>query len=169
MEALKFFRPSRVGPFSKVTWPEPGEWLEAEEHPELCRAGVHGLLPDRLAPWLAEELWRVELEDARALAPGVVVAPRGRLVSQVEEWNNETAREFARACAAHVANAPAGRAAEYAADAKASAEEAAADFTATTVGYMAAHAAEAERPGGFAEERLWQSRWLAERLGVSEI
>jgi hypothetical protein len=169
MEALKFLRPGRVGPFSKVTWPQPGEWLEAEEHPELCRAGIHALLPDRLAPWIAEELWRVELEGARALAPGVVVAPRGRLVSRVEEWNDETAREFARACAAHVADAPSGRAAEYAADAQASAEEAAADFTATTVGYMAAHSAEAARPGGFAEERRWQSQWLAERLGVSEI
>ena len=169
MEALKFLRPGRVGPFSKLTWPEPREWLEAEGHPELCRAGVHALLPDRLAPWIAEELWRVELEDAHALAAGVVVAPRGRLLSRMEEWNDETAREFARACAAHVADAPSARAAEYAADAKASAEEAAADFTATTVGYMAAHAAEATRPGGFAKERLWQSRWLAERLGVSEI
>jgi hypothetical protein len=169
MEALKFLRPGRVGPFSKVTWPEPGVWIEAEVHPELCRAGVHALLPDRLAPWIAEELWRVELEGARTLAPGIVVAPRGRLLARLDEWDDETAREFARACAGHVADAPAGRAAEYAADAKASAEEARADFTATTAGYIAAHAAEAARPGGFAEERLWQSRWLADRLGVSEI
>ncbi len=169
MRALKFLRPGRVAPFSKVTWPEPGEWLDADGRPDLCRAGVHALLPDALAPWIAEELWRVELDGAEALAPGILVASRGRLVSPVEEWNDETAREFARACAAHVQEGATGRAAEYAADARASAEEAGADFTATTVGYMAAHAAEAMRPGGFTAEREWQSRWLAERLGVSTI
>ena len=62
-----------------------------------------------------------------------------------------------------------GRAGEYAADAKASAEEAVADYTATTVAYMAAHGAESRAPGGFKTEREWQSRWLAERLGVSAI
>jgi hypothetical protein len=169
MRALKFLRPGRVAPFSKVTWPEPGEWLDADGRPDLCRAGIHAVLPDVLAPWIAEELWHVELDGAKALARGILVASRGRLVSPVEEWNDETAREFARACAAHVQEGATGRAAEYAADAKASAEEARADFTATTVGYMAAHAAEAMRPGGFTAEREWQSRWLAERLGVSTI
>jgi hypothetical protein len=169
MQALKFLRPGRVAPFAKVTWPEPGEWLDAEGRLDLCRTGLHALLPDALAPWIAEELWRVELDGAEALAPGILVASRGRLVSRVEEWNQETAREFARACAAHVQEGATGRAAEYAADARASAEEAGADFTATTVGYMAAHAAEAMRPGGFSAEREWQSRWLAERLGVSAI
>jgi hypothetical protein len=32
---------------------------------------------------------------------------------------------------------------------------------------MAAHAAEAMAPGGFPAERRWQSRWLADRLGVT--
>ena len=169
MHALKFLRPGRVGPFSKVTWPEPGRWLEAEETPELCAAGIHAFLPQVLATWIAEELWRVELDGGEALAPGIVVAPRGRLVSRVEEWNDETAREFARACAAHVREGATGRAVEYAADASASAEEAVADYTATTVAYMAAHAAEARASGGFKTEREWQSRWLAERLGVSAI
>jgi hypothetical protein len=168
MRALKFLRPGRVAPFSKVTWPQPGEWLQADGPSDLCRTGVHAILPDVLATWAAEELWHVELDGAEALAPGIVVAPRGRLLSRVEEWNDATAREFARACAAHVEEAT-GRAAEYAADASASAEDATADFTATTVGYMAAHAAEAMRPGGFAAERAWQSRWLAERLGISAI
>lgn len=169
MEALKFLRPGRVGPFSGAAWPEPGEWLEAEEQPELCRAGVHALLPEVLARWVGEELWRVELGGEQTVARGVVVAPRGRLLSRVEDWNDETAREFARACADHVQEGAAGRGAEYAADAKASAEEAVADFTATTVAYMAAHAAEARSPGGFDTERRWQSRWLAERLGVESL
>ena len=169
MQALKFLRPGRVAPFTKVTWPEPGEWLESDAPPELCRAGVHALLPDVLATWISEELWRVELDGGEEVAPGIVVAPRGRLVARVEAWNDETAREFARACAEHVEGSPPGRAADCAADAAASAEGAAADYTATTVGYMAAHAAEATAPGGFAAERAWQSRWLAERLGVARI
>jgi hypothetical protein len=169
MEALKFLRPGRVAPFSRVTWPEPGGWLDAENTPELCEAGVHALLPDVLSRWVAEELWRVELDGGEMLAPGIVVAQRGRLVARIEEWNDETAREFARACARHVEGASGGRAAEYAADAKASAEEAVADFTATTVAYMAAHAAEAQAADGFDAERLWQSRWLAERLAVASL
>ena len=169
MEALKFLRHGRVAPFSGVTWPEPGEWLEVEEPPELCRAGVHALLPDVLARWVGEELWRVELDGETTVTRGVVVAPRGRLVSRVEGWNDETAREFARACAAHVREGATARAAEYAADAEASTDEAVADFTATTVAYMAAHAAEARSPGTFEAERLWQSRWLVERLGLESL
>lgn len=165
-EALKFLRHGRIGPFSNARWPEPGRWLESEAEPELCRAGVHAVLPEVLSRWVAEELWLVELDDAELAAPGILLAARGRLVSRVDEWNDETAREFARACAAHVADATEGRAGEYAADAKSSAETAVADWTATTVAYMAAHAAEARSPGGFEAERLWQSRWLADRLGV---
>jgi hypothetical protein len=166
MEALKFLRPGRVAPFTQIVWPEPGEWLESEASPTLCRSGVHALLPDVLATWIAEELWRVELDGAVELAPGIVVAQRGRLLARFEEWNDETAREFALACAKHVHAGAPRRAAEYAADAAAAAEGAVANSTATTVGYMAAHAAEAARPGGFATERRWQSQWLATRLGV---
>jgi hypothetical protein len=122
MEALKFFHPGRVAPFSGVTWPPPGQWLASAARPELCR---------------------------------------------VEGWNDRAAREFAGACAAHVGARATGRATEYAADAAAAAGEAVAGDSATRVGYMAAHAAEAMAPGGFAVERRWQSRWLADRLGVS--
>ncbi len=54
MQALKFLRPGRVAPFTKVTWPEPGQWLESDAPPDLCRAGVHALLPDVLATWISE-------------------------------------------------------------------------------------------------------------------
>ena len=121
MEALKFLRPGRVAPFTGVTWPPPGQWLTSASPPELCRAGVHALLADRLATWTAEELWHVELDGARELAPDIMVAPRGRLLGRVEAWNDHTAREFARACAAHVRGHASGRAAEYAADAAAAA------------------------------------------------
>jgi hypothetical protein len=166
MEALKFLHRGRVAPFTRVTWPPPGQWLVSAASPELCHAGVHALLADVLAVWVAEELWRVELDGGQELAPGIVVAPRGRLLDRVEAWNDQTAREFAQVCAAHVRSGATGRAAEYAADAAAAAERAAADNSSTRVGYMAAHAAEAMVPGGFAAERRWQSRWLAGRLGV---
>jgi hypothetical protein len=166
MEALKFLHPGRVAPFTQVTWPPPGQWLASAGAPELCRAGVHALLPNVLATWTAEELWRVELDGGEELAPGIVVASRGRLLDRVEAWNDQTAREFARACAAHVRGRATGRAAEYAAEATTAAEEAVADDSAARVGYIAAHAAEAMTPGGFAVERRWQSRWLADRLGV---
>ena len=165
MEALKFLRPGRVGPFSGVTWPEPGVWLESSGAPELCRTGVHGLLPAVLATWIAEELWRVELDGAETPARGVVVGRRGRLLGCVEGWNDESARDFARGCATHVRDrAAANRAPKYAADATAAAETAVAGDSAAAVAYMAAHAAEAITPGGFAAERRWQSQWLAERL-----
>lgn len=167
MEALKFLRPVRLAPFTGVRWPAPGEWLEAGgDSVELCGPGIHALLPEVLPIWIAEELWRVDLDGAQELAPGIVVASRGRLLAPIEEWNDETAREFARACATHVREGAIGRAAEYAADATASAEEATADASTTTVAYMAAHAAEATSPGGFASERAWQARWLVERLGL---
>ena len=168
MEAFKFLRPGRVAPFTGVTWPPPGNWLASPEPPELCRAGVHALLADVLATWIAEELWRVELDGGQEVAPGIVVASRGRLLGRVEAWNDQTAGEFARACAAHVGAQPTGRAVEYAADAAAAADEAEDSDSAIKVGYMAAHAAEAMAPGGFAVERRWQSRWLADRLGVRD-
>jgi hypothetical protein len=167
MKAFKFLRPGRVAPFTRVTWPKPGEWVESDGDVDLCRSGVHALEPRALPVWIAEELWRVELEGAETVAPGIVAGTRGRLVERVEAWNDETAREFARACAARVSDAPAGLAAERAADATASAETARADYTATTVAYMAAHSAEAGSPGGYEAEREWQARWLVERLGLA--
>jgi hypothetical protein len=150
-----------VAPFAGVTWPEPGEWLGPD---------VHALRPEALAPWLAEELWRVELDgEAEEIVPGVLLAPRGRLLSRVEAWDDEAAREFARACAERAREGAAGLAAEFAADATAAAENATAGATAVLAGYMAAHAAEAKAPGTFAAERRRQSLWLAERLGLLPI
>ena len=167
MQALKFLRPGRVAPFTGVTWPGPGAWLESAAPPELCRTGVHALVPEVLAKWITEELWRVELDGAESPVRGVIVARRGRLLSRVEAWNEETAREFTRACAAHVRERAAGLGAAYAADATTAAVETVAGHEAVRVGYAAARAAEAMAPGGFVTERRWQSAWLAERVGVS--
>jgi hypothetical protein len=148
-----------VAPFAGVTWPEPGEWLGPD---------VHALRPDALAPWLAEELWVVELGgEPEEIVPGVLVAPRGRLVARVEAWDDGVARELARDCARRAGEGATGRAAEFAADAARAAEAATAGPTAVLAGYMAAHAAEAKAPGGFAAERRRQSLWLAQRLGFA--
>ena len=167
MEALKTLRPGRVAPYTGVTWPPPGDWLRADAPVSLCRSGVHALLPQALPRWILEELWRVELADAEQLAPGIVAGSRGRLIERVDSWNDETAREFALACADRVREGLSGRAAERAAMAIASAEEAVAGPSAITVSYMAAHAAEADSPGGYTREREWQAQWLANRLGLA--
>jgi hypothetical protein len=147
-----------VAPFAGVTWPEPGEWLAPD---------VHALRPEALAVWLAEELWRVDLDgEVDEIVPGVLVAERGRLLARVEAWDDEAAREFARACAERARAGATGQAAEFAADAAAAAEKATAGPTAVLAGYMAAHAAEAKAPGSFGAERRRQSLWLAERLGL---
>jgi hypothetical protein len=169
MKALKFTRPDRVAPFTAVAWPAPGEWLTVHEAPALCRRGVHGIHTTVLPTWIAEELWRIELDRAEETAPGIVVGSRGRLLARVEEWNDESAREFSLACADHVRHleAESPRAGEYAADAAGSAPSATAGASAALVGYMAAHAAEAASPGGFAREREWQAAWLTDRLGLA--
>ena len=159
-DALKFLRPGRVAPFTGAVWPEAPAWLEGNA------ARVHALLPEGLAPWITEELWQVELEEAEEIAPGVLAARRGRLTARVEAWDDSAAREFARACAARAGEGAAGRAAEYAADAAEAADGAVAGSSTTLVGYMAARAAEAAVPGTFAAERRRQSLWLAERLGL---
>jgi hypothetical protein len=147
-----------VAPFAGVTWPEPGRWLSPD---------VHALRPEALAAWLAEELWHVELDDrAEEIVPGVLVAPRGRLLARVEAWGDELAREFSESCAERALEGASGLAAEFAGDAAAAAGTATAGPTAVLVGYMAAHAAEAKEPGTFAAERRRQSLWLAERLGL---
>src|SRR5918999_850745 len=130
-----------------------------EEHLAFCDWCQTYLEQMQETIWLTEELWRVELDGGEELTPGIMVAPRGRLLGRVEAWNDQTAREFARACAAHVQEHATGRAAGYAAEAAAAAEEAVAGDSATRVGYMAAHAAEAMAPGGVSPRRRLQSHW----------
>ena len=166
--ALKFLRPGRIGPFTQVKWPEPGVWLDSDGEPELCRSGIHALRPSALPFWLAEELWHVDLEDVRETGSGLVLARRARLLEPVSAWNDETAREFAHACLAALPQDSANEIArQRAADAVKAAHGVTADSSAAAVGYITAKAAEAERPGGYDEERVRQASWLQERLGLS--
>jgi hypothetical protein len=165
--ALKFLRPGRVAPFTSVTWPVAGVWLESAGEPRLCASGIHALRPSALPCWLAEELWRVELDDARDATSGLVLARRGRLVERVDGWNDQTAREFAQACLLALPHRDSGPIARgRAVDAVHAARDVAAGPNAAAVAYIAAKAAEADRPDGYREERARQAAWLEERLAL---
>jgi hypothetical protein len=98
--AYKFLSSDRVGLYSRVRWPEPGAWLEAEAEIEECRSGIHALYRDGLLDWIDDELWTCELSGVVADDGRMLVARRGRLLERVATWNESTARDFARECAA---------------------------------------------------------------------
>lgn len=165
--ALKFLRLGRVAPFTAVCWPEVGRWLESSGDPELGTSGIHALRASALPVWLAEELWCVELQDVHEAGSGLVVARRGRLLERVDLWNDETAQDFADACLAALpqrATDPVVRG--RVADAVDAAREVAAGPSAASMAYIAAKAAEADRPQGYWAERARQSAWLERRLDL---
>jgi hypothetical protein len=98
--AYKFLSSERVGLFSGVRWPEPGTWLEADSEVERCVSGIHAMRPEGLLGWIDDELWTCELDGIVEDDGQELVAERGRLVERVAAWNETSARDFARACAA---------------------------------------------------------------------
>src|SRR5690242_17660463 len=107
MQAYKFLRADGVAPFTGHRWPlprggNPGAWVEAETV-EPCRRGIHGCACDDLPYWLHGELWEIELDGDVQRVGHKLVARRGRLLRQVEAWNDESARDFSFACAERVA------------------------------------------------------------------
>ena len=99
MIAYKFLRAGRVGPFSGVTWPAAGEWLQAGGGDRACSLRVHACRVEDLPEWLDHELWRVELDGDVRVDCGKLVADRGRLVERVAVWDAELMAAFAEACA----------------------------------------------------------------------
>jgi hypothetical protein len=163
MIAYKFLTPGRVGLFSGVRWPEPGEWLDAGAV-DPCRAGIHACRVDDLPYWLLPELWRVELDGDVVAGERMVIAPRGRLVERVTGWNEQTARAFGAACAQE---------ARRRVEASPDLEPFAADAEGTAEGspqfaaFATARLAELqEGPAGYDAERARQARWLADALGL---
>jgi hypothetical protein len=99
MNAYKFLRDGRVGPFSGVRWPAPGEWLQGTAGGgRACAARVHACRAEDLPEWMDAELWRVELDGDVAVDCGKLVADRGRLVERVATWDAAFMAEFAEAC-----------------------------------------------------------------------
>jgi hypothetical protein len=109
--AYKFLAADAVGPISRVAWPQPaagrpGDWLEIDGPVALCQSGIHACLPEHLAYWLHEELWRVELDGEAAAGRDCVVAGRGRLLEKVHAWSEQNgAQRFAAAVRDHAAQA----------------------------------------------------------------
>jgi hypothetical protein len=100
MIAYKFLRDGRVGPFSAVGWPPPGEWLEATAAARrACVDRVHACRVEDLPDWMDSELWRVELEGDVMVDCGKLVADRGRLIERLEAWDAPLMVAFAEACA----------------------------------------------------------------------
>ena len=100
MIAYKFLATGRFARYSGVTWPEAGTWLEGRGTPEHCVSGIHALRPFAFLGWIDDELWTCELGGAIEEDCDVLVAERGRLLERVQAWNEASAYEFARGCAA---------------------------------------------------------------------
>jgi hypothetical protein len=99
MIAYKFLRSGRIGPFSAFRWPEPGVWVHAPRELVACRRGIHACRASDLPWWLADELWEIELAGHVHPDEHKIIAPAGRLRSQIEAWTPACAQEYADACA----------------------------------------------------------------------
>ena len=99
MIAYKFLRSGRVGPFSGFQWPEAGVWVRAPRDVAACKRGIHACRASDLPWWLADELWEIELDGPVRADEHKIIAPAGRLCSQVEGWTPGCAQEYADACA----------------------------------------------------------------------
>ena len=99
MIAYKFLRSGRVGPFSGFRWPEPGVWVRAPRDLVACQRGIHACRASDLPWWLADELWEIELDGQVQRDEHKIMAPAGRLHSQIDAWTPACAQEYADACA----------------------------------------------------------------------
>ena len=161
MIAYKFLDDGAVGPFTGFCWPVD-EWVEADGV-DLCREGIHACRLRDLPVWLARELWEIELDGDVVEQELKLVAPRGRLMHRIDEWNDEVADEFGRFCARRtrerVGFLPV--LSGYVGDV----DHFVAQRRIPIAGFAAARAAE-RRDGtaAYEEERCVQAAWLAERL-----
>jgi hypothetical protein len=169
--AFKFTRPDATAPFTGFAW-QPGEWVEAEGELALCRNGIHACRVEALPRWIGEELWRIEVDDVEIEHEGVVIARRGRLLEQVESWNDETARELARSCAARARELaeehPDPMINTMCVDIRGIAESRELSSVALSM-YCTAHAADLAVAGGYAAERRRQAEWLHEHLHLDGV
>jgi hypothetical protein len=97
MNAYKFLHAGRVGPFSGFAWPEAA-WVDADGPPEVCRSGIHACRLEHLAYWLADELWRIELDGELVETDLQMIATRGRLVERVSAWDEAARGDLAAEC-----------------------------------------------------------------------
>ena len=90
MRTYKFLTAEGRGAFSGFGWPLPnggsGPWVDSEV--ELCRSGIHACRAADLPYWLAPALYEIELDGPLDESEIKVVAPRGRLIRRIDEWDD---------------------------------------------------------------------------------
>jgi hypothetical protein len=166
MKAYKFLGEDGLGVFSRFAWPlpngGPAAWVESEVLP--CRSGIHACRLIDLPYWVAPAMYEIELDGPIDRQSIKVVAPRGRLIRRIDGWDDETREAYSQMCIARARELVA--AAPEPLDAWEPSPDRVAAGPAMT-GFMAARIA--ERLGGidaYVEERMRQSAWLADRLGL---
>jgi hypothetical protein len=164
--AYKFLAAGSLGPLTGFAWPPPGVWVEAAGPLAPCARGVHVCRPSELAHWLSDELWEVEAGGAELAGVDCVVVERARLVRRIAAWTDGGAERFAAACVAHVSErvpAPAGELRELLDDARLCASGGYPAIGAYGAALVVARAS-ADPEQAYAEERAWQSLWIAREL-----
>ncbi|HEY6877673.1 MAG TPA: hypothetical protein VI299_06615, partial [Polyangiales bacterium] len=104
--AFKFLTRDAKSPLALFAWPlpsagQPGAWVDVGAQTEPCKVGIHASAPRSLSSWLHETLWLIELEGPVQRSSGAWVAPRARLVHEVEAWRLGGALRFAHAAHEH--------------------------------------------------------------------
>jgi hypothetical protein len=181
--AFKFLMAGGIGPLSRFSWPlpsstGPGDWVEVAGRVEPCRVGVHACRTRELSWWLHDTLWLVELDGPAQRSGCGVVAPRGRLLREVEAWREGGAMRFAHAAYEHalaqvLAAEPERRAAAM--PCVNSSSYHLPNRSVALAAFCAAMAVARLRgvtrfvQSGYDAERRWQSAWLARELGLSAL
>lgn len=169
MIAYKFLREDGTSPFTGFRWEpptngSPGPWVEAAIKPG--RSGIHGLRLTDLPLWAGKRLWEIELDGEVREERSKVVAARGRLLRQVDAWDDDFRAEFTRACAdrAHeLAQSQSPPLESWEAVVEPSIPEGPA-----LLSFVAARIAEEiGGPEAYAAERARQVEWLAHRLSLA--
>ena len=99
MTFYRFLAAGAMGPFSGRRWPTPiggpAAWVVAGDAIADGPDGSRVCGVAQLPYWIADELWRVEVDGALTESATDVTAPRVRLVERVVGWNGDAGRDWA--------------------------------------------------------------------------
>lgn len=187
MHGFGFTTADGWGPYDGVTWPRPtgrgpGDWVRAPvPSPLQGRVRAHRIVD--LPYFLDAALWVVELDGDVRREQRLSSAARGRLVARVAGWDDACAADFAGGCADRASRratpVPRGPDGElmrgYMDDLRRCITAGIPSLrAAAAAGYIGARlaaiaAGHGRHPEGAGEERADQARWLAARLGLSDL
>jgi hypothetical protein len=184
MIAYKFLRSGAAGLVSGFHWPtpdagSPGAWVHAASPVRECGTGIHVCRAPDLPYWMCDELWAIEIEGAVVEGTDMLIAPSGRLLYRFSGWTRAGQQRFVEACrdraARVIGQAPPDR--RQHADAFMGHMDNYQQLEWTPLGALCTALAIASTYGGpddaavvkaaFRQERVWQSRWLIENLGLT--